>query len=581
MGYNDLEMIDKYTILISTRQERGFPMSNEAKKQQDELLFETLQKNKKRRKRKILITVISIVLALAIAVTIAVVVLTKQVREQFALDDVDVLSHTAATGTISTLVSGSGTLQDVDPEAITVPEGVEILEVLVKRNDAVKEGDILATVDTASVISAMADLQEQLKELDKQLSDAEDDKVSAKITSGVSGRVKAIYGKKGTSVTDTMYEHGALAILSLDGYMAAEVTTDTLHEGDKVTVVLSGGDKVTGRVSDTVNGTARVLISDNGAKYEEEVTVLSQDGATLGTAKLSINNPLRITGYAGTVSAVKVKENQKVTDTTLLFTLTDRSYSANYETLLRERQDAEDILLELLEIRKNGAVVAPFDGSVYSTDHDEELAPTSVVTLSRDEEMYVTITVDESDILSLQEGQKVNVTVSSVSEDAFSGTVTQIDKSVNNDAGAYTAEVTFPKEKGMLTGMTADVDVQIQGVKNAVLLPVDAVHLTSDRAYVYTSYDEKTQTYGGKTDVVVGLTDGTYYEITEGLAAGTTVYYTKSKSLMDFFAGMMGMGGGNKGNTGNKGNMGNFGGNFGGGQMAQHAPSRRHAQLSR
>ena len=542
-------------------------MSNEAKKQQDELLFETLQKNKKRRKRKILITVISIVLALAIAVTIAVIVLTKQVREQFALDDVDVLSHTAATGTISTLVSGSGTLQDVDPEAITVPEGVEILEVLVKRNDAVKEGDILATVDTASVISAMADLQEQLKELDKQLSDAEDDKVSAKITSGVSGRVKAIYGKKDTSVTDTMYEHGALAILSLDGYMAAEVTTDTLHEGDKVTVVLSGGDKVTGRVSDTVNGTARVLISDNGAKYEEEVTVLSQDGATLGTAKLSINNPLRITGYAGTVSAVKVKENQKVTDTTLLFTLTDRSYSANYETLLRERQDAEDILLELLEIRKNGAVVAPFDGSVYSTDHDEELAPTSVVTLSRDEEMYVTITVDESDILSLQEGQKVNVTVSSVSEDAFSGTVTQIDKSVNNEAGAYTAEVTFPNEKGMLTGMTADVDVQIQGVKNAVLLPVDAVHRTSDSAYVYTSYDEKTQTYGGKTDVVVGLTDGTYYEITEGLAAGTTVYYTKSKSLMDFFAGMMGMGGGNKGNTGNKGNMGNFGGNFGGGQM--------------
>lgn len=542
-------------------------MDNHANKPQDELLFETLQKNKKRRKRKIIITVVSIVLVLAIAITVAVVVLQKQVQQNFNRNKVDVLSHTAATGTISTLVSGSGTLQDVDPEAITVPEGVEVLEVTVSRNDAVKAGDVLATVDTATVISAMADLQDTLEELDSQLSDAEDDKVSAKIKAGVSGRVKAIYGKKGIAVTDTMYEHGALAVLSLDGYMAISIDAGDLQTGDKVSVVLSDGSKVSGTVSDRTALTAKILISDNGPAIDEAVTVLSEDGATLGSGKLSVNNPLRITGYAGTVEAVKVKENQKVSDTTLLFTLTDRAYSANYETLLRQRQDAEETLLELLALRKNGAVVAPFGGSVYSVDYDKDAAPTSIVTLSQDKEMYVTVTVDESDILSLREGQRVNVTVSSVSEDAFSGTVTAIDKSVNNASGAYTAEITFPKEAGMLTGMTADVDVQIQGVENAVLVPVDAVHLTSTGAYVYTAYDAETQTYDGKVDVVVGLTDGTYYEITSGLAEGTTVYYTEAKSLAGFFAGMMGgnFGGGNKGSTGNMGNFG--GGNFSGGQM--------------
>ena len=171
-------------------------MSNEAKKQQDELLFETLQKNKKRRRRKILITVISIVAVLAIAITAAVVILQKQVRQQFAMDKVDVLSHTVSTGTISTLVSGSGTLQDVDPESITVPEGVEILEVIVERNAAVSQGDLLATVDTGSVISAMADLQGQLEDLDEQLSDAEDDTVSSKIKAGVSGRSRPSLRKK-------------------------------------------------------------------------------------------------------------------------------------------------------------------------------------------------------------------------------------------------------------------------------------------------------------------------------------------------------------------------------------------------
>ena len=548
-------------------------MSNEAKKQQDELLFETLQKNKKRRRRKILITVISIVAVLAIAITAAVVILQKQVRQQFAMDKVDVLSHTVSTGTISTLVSGSGTLQDVDPESITVPEGVEILEVIVERNAAVSQGDLLATVDTGSVISAMADLQGQLEDLDEQLSDAEDDTVSSKIKAGVSGRVKAIFAKKGTSVTDTMYEHGALAILSMDGYMAVDIRTDVLREGDKVTVVLSDSSKETGIVASVIGGNAHILVDDNGPVYGQEVTVLSEDGTALGSGALEINNPLRITGYAGTVSAVKVKENAKVSDSTVMFTLTDRSYSANYETLLRDRQEAEETLLELLQIRKNGAVVAPFDGSVYSVDYDETTAATAVVTLSRDEEMCVTVTVDESDILSLEVGQKVNVTVSSVSEDAFTGTVTEIDKSVNNDAGAYTAEVTFPKEAGMLTGMTADVDVQIQGVENALLVPVDAVHMTSDSAFVYTSYDTETQTYGGKTDVVVGLTDGNFYEITSGLTQGCTVYYTEKQSLMNFFAGMMGMNtSGNRGNANNFGGQMPGGGNFGGQMPGNQRP---------
>lgn len=540
-------------------------MENENKKQRDEVLFETLQKNKKRRKRRILITVISIVLLLAIGITVAVVALSDYVRKNYAMKDVNVLSHTAATGTISTLISGSGTLQDVDPESITVPEGVEVLEVLVRRNDAVKAGDILATVDTASVISAMADRQAELKELDKELSDAEDDKVSANVKAGVCGRVKAVYGKKGVSVTDTMYENGALAILSLDGYMSLTLATDKLQPGDTVTVVLSDGSKAKGSVEEVINGIATVLISDNGPKYQEEVTVLSADGTALGTAQLSIHNPLRITGYAGTVSAVKVKENQKVSDSAILFTLTDREYSANYETILRQRQEMEDTLLELLQLRKDGAVTAPFDGSVYSKDYDEDNAPTSIVTLSRDEEMFVTVTVDESDILSLEEGQKVNVTVSSVAEAPFSGVVTEIDRSINNTSAAYTAEVTFPKAVGMLTGMTAEVDVQIQGVENAVLLPVDAVHITSDGAYVYTSYDPETQTYGGKRDVVVGLTDGTSYEIIEGLMPGTTVYYTKAQTLFGFFSNMMGMGGGNFSGGGNFGGGSGFsGGDFSG-----------------
>ena len=257
----------------------------------DDALFEALGKNKKRRRRRILITVVSIVTVLAVIAVAGVCILQRKVRQEFASSSGEVLSYAVTTGTISTVVSGSGSLMDVDLEAVTVPDGVEITEVLVHANDAVTEGDILATVDMASVVTAMADLQAEIESLDEQISDAEDDEASDVIYAGVSGRVKAIFAEANDEVADVMYEHGALALLSLDGHMAVEIETDKLAVGDSVTVKLSDGDKVTGTVESTVGGKAVVLVTDNGPEYDEVVTVLNEDGKKLAKALCTSTAP--------------------------------------------------------------------------------------------------------------------------------------------------------------------------------------------------------------------------------------------------------------------------------------------------
>ena len=496
--------------------------------QRDDVLFETLGKNKKRKKRKIIITVVSIVLVLAIIAVAGVSFLQRQVRQQFASSQGEVLSYEVTTGSISTVVSGSGSLTDVDLNSITVPEGVEITEVKVKTNQAIAAGDILATVDMASVVSAMADLQVQIEELDSEISNAEEDAASTTIYAGVSGRVKAILGEAGRSVADVMYEHGALALISLDGYMAVDIETDALTTGDSVTVKLSGGEEITGTVESVVGGIATILVTDNGPEYDEGVTVLSGEGTQLGTGSLYIHSSLKVTGYAGTIAAVKADVNEKVSDTTKLFTLEDTSYSANYTSLLRQRADLEETLLELLAIQRDGAVLASSDGSVYSVDYSDDAA-TAVVTLSADEKMSVTISVDESDILSLELGQTVTVSVPSVSEDSFEGTLTEINRT-SSSSGTYSAVIEIAKEGGMLSGMTASVSVRIEGVDDAILIPIEALHKTSDGAYVYTSYNEEYQEYGGKVDVVTGLENSTYVEIKSGLSVGDTVYYTEQQS---------------------------------------------------
>ena len=558
--------------------------------QTDDALFETLNKNKKRKKRRVIITVVSIVVVLLIAAVVGVVLLKRQVRQNFATQSGEVLSATATTGTIQTNVSGSGKLTETDLESVSVPEGVEILEVLVKANTTVKQGEVLATVDMATVKSAMAQTQAQIDKLDQQIRDAEADEVDKYIYAGVTGRVKAIFAEKDTEVANAMYENGALALLSLDGYMSVTVQAEGVSQGDKVTVTLSNGDNVSGTVESAGSGAVTVLISDNGPKYLDEVTVTAKDGTVLGGGKLEIHNPLRITGYAGTVSAVNTKLNAKVSDSTKLFTLKNTSHSANYDALLRSRTTLENTLLELLTIQRNGAVCAPMDGSITSIDYTE--GSYGVATMSPDATMTVTITVDEADILTLELGQTVSVTVSSVQADAFAGTLTEINKTASD--GSYSAVVTLQKQEGMLAGMTAQISVQISGGYNAVLIPVAALHKTSTGAYVYTGYDEEYQEYTGRVDVVIGLENSTYVEIKEGLQEGDTVYYTEQKSSgfgsfgggfggMGGQSGMPNFGGGSGGNMPNFGGgqsgMPNFGGssgrpNFGGNSGGSQRPGR-------
>ena len=81
---------------------------NQDTNQKDDALFEALGKNKKKKKRKIIITVVSIVLVIAILATVGVLFLRRRVREQFATSSGEVLAYEVTTGSISTVVSGSG-----------------------------------------------------------------------------------------------------------------------------------------------------------------------------------------------------------------------------------------------------------------------------------------------------------------------------------------------------------------------------------------------------------------------------------------------------------------------------------------
>ena len=553
-----------------------------AEEERDQALFDAIGKDKRRKKRRTWITVIVIVALVAAGLTAAVIYGQKKVRDQMGMMNyggTQVVSYTVDTGSVNTTVSGSGLLSDVGAEALSLPEGVKVDKVLVHAGDRVEEGDLLCTVEISSVMSAITDTQAKITDLDARLRTTAYETAANAVVAGVNARVKKVYAAVGDDVAACMFEHGALALLSLDGYMALDLDTEELSDGDEVTVVRPDGRELKGTVDRAILGRATILVTDDGPELDETVTVRAADGRKLGEGTLYIHSPLRVTGYAGTVNDVRTAENKQTWAGNSLFILKDTAFAGNYEAVLRERREQEETLILLMGLYRCGALEAPFAGSVVSIEYKDPDAPstgsdggsgssggsayavnaytgtvagitasasananansasgsgsetpskTSLLTLSPDEKMNVTISVDETDILALEIGQEAQITINSIG-DIFFGEVTEINRNASSESGvtSYTAVVTMPKDLRMLSGMSAKVVVRIRGVENTIQIPEKALHQTRDAAFVYTSYDSETGELGDPVAVITGLSNGTMIEIVEGLQEGDTVWYNE------------------------------------------------------
>ncbi len=525
---------------------------------------------RKKRGRKVLFTVLIVLAILIAAGAVAVKLLRDRVSEAYGQKNTDeILSATVTVDSISTTISGSGTLSQQESTEVTMPSGVAVQSVLVEKNDTVETGQKIATVQMSSVLTAMNNVQDELDTLDKEIADASKDAVDTYVKSSVKGRVKSIYCAADDSVLSVMYEHNALLVLSLDGYLAFEIPQGTLAAGDALTVTLSDETVYTGTVGSIEDGTATILITDNKPLVGDTATASDAEGNVLGSGTLFIHQPLAVTGYAGTVSRVNVTENQFVYAKATLLTLKDTAFTANYETLLVQRSALEDQFNDLLKLYQAGAIYAPVAGKVSSVteseSEDNESDTWTVAVLVPQEKMLVNASVDESNILAVSIGQEASVTISSISDDPFTGEVTSIEKTGTSSNGvtSYTVTVTIDRTEKMLPNMSATIAVKVSGVDNALLIPEKAVTKTRDSAYVYTSVDETTGELSGMVEVKTGLSGGGYIEITEGLSEGDTVYY-KDTQTNDFANFMNGFGGFGGGNSGGNGGMPSFGGDSGG-----------------
>ena len=293
-----------------------------------------------------------------------------------------VFSAVPEENTISTVLSGGGTLSPQAGTAQSLPQALELETYYVKNGQAVSEGDPIAQVDLVAVKAAISELQEVMDTLDAAIASESSKTNDSVIRSGTAGRVKKIYAREGTAAADTVYENGALLLLSLDGLMAVDLEAQA-EVGQRVTVTLSDGTALEGTVESVSDGTATVTLSDETAPLDDSVTVTTKDGEPLGTGNLYIHSRLRVAGAYGTVSQISVKENQQVSAGSTLLTLKDTGHTAEYARLLNRRTELEDQMESLVKLSKDGILHADCGGIVSGVDTEISYTDPAALTQTR------------------------------------------------------------------------------------------------------------------------------------------------------------------------------------------------------
>ena len=315
--------------------------------------------------------IIALVCVVAVVALLAAMPLIAKQDDTEDGPKASILSNTVSTGSINTELIGGGTLAEEDAVTISVPAAVKLKEFLVSNGDAVTEGTAIATVDRVTVMTAISQVQETLEYLSEQIEEASDVDSEESVTALAGGIVKILYAEEGKSVQSVMLEHGALAVLSLDGLMAVDFETEsTLSVGTIVTVTLSGGTAASGKITRNLSGEMTVTVEDDSYPVGDAVQVTAEDGTAIGSGELYIYSPWNATAYTGTVDRVKVSVGDELSAGKTIMVLSDVGYSATYRQLIGQRQEYEELMLQLFQMYQTETVTAPCDGVVSGIEKD-------------------------------------------------------------------------------------------------------------------------------------------------------------------------------------------------------------------
>lgn len=447
---------------------------------------------KPKKKKKIWLIVVLIVVIVIAAAAMAVKNMTSQIET--AANTVEI--EQVEKRNLSDSISLKGTIAGASKTNVMSLASAEITEVDVQVGDIVKEGDPLVTLD-------QKDIEKQIAELQKNISNA-----------------------NAIAANDAVQKQESLAQNKQDQQDSLEAAQKAIDEAQ------SEVDKYKKKVAEC---------SDYIYYLKNNHEDTSEYDAKLEGWKSSLEAAQKTLDSANDNYASVVKS-------------TDRSVAAAQNTVDMEKYqassttDLQDQLEQLQKQLSDCTLSAPISGVVTAVNvsvGDKNAAGTTMITIEDTSSLKVIVSVEEADILKIQEGMPATVTTEATGDEEIKGTVTRVvrvkNQSTNanstdtNTTSGYSAEITIDNTE-LLVGMSAKAKIVINDRGTQLAVPYDLIQYDENGdAYVLTAQmNEDGTATAVRKNITVGEEVDYYTEVTGGeLKAGDLLIYDNTYSVTE------------------------------------------------
>ena len=460
-------------------------------------MSETKKKRRRGRAGRVIRKWIKRIVILAVVLAAALFGIRAHLRNQ-AMNAEPEETYTravAARGAIEETVYGTGTTSArSQPNLLAEADGT-LTDLRMSVGDEVKKGDILAVLTNEDIDDTITDLEFALWDLDDTITDTGAGSKVTTVLASAAGRVKAVYANKGDDALAVFRREGALAIISTDGRMKVELVATERALGltldESVQVVGEGIDETGTVVNLTQQGThATITIHNDELPMDAPVRIYRMDGEEIGEGVLEVNKPMAVSAFGGTIKQVLAVVGDEVGRRETLFKLEDPPLTLKLEDLRLQREAAARELEDAKIQRENLIIIAPCDGVVASVDvaeGDEITSGTLIGSILEGEDMNLTIAVDELDVVEVEIGQKVDITIDALSSLDLEGEVYKIAPVGTSSGGVttYDVELTFDAAgTGVRSGMNATGEIQVAAKDDVIYVPVEGLQTIRNETYV-------------------------------------------------------------------------------------------------
>jgi len=190
--------------------------------------------------------------------------------------------------------------------------------------------------------------------------------------------------------------------------------------------------------------------------------------------------------------------------------------------------DNSVIDVELQAIAKEYSFLyTPIDGIVTRVDVSEpgtNVLVTDTYQVINPESLYFSVSVDQTEVVDLSEGQTGTITFDAFPDKKVMGIITSIGFTPKTDESGivYEVEMTFESAgiNGYRLGMTGDVEFVLNEIENSIVVPIEYILEEDDKEYVQKQVEGRMQ----KIPVKIGQEYAGKVQILDGLFAGDVIY---------------------------------------------------------